>query len=200
MQQLRAPYGVPASTKRAHLMREIVETVLFVALVFVIVQFVIKPYRVNSNSMSPALQQDELVVVNRAAYLLAGPSRGDVVVFYNPVNLSQQLIGRVVAIPGDTITITPTQVIVDGVVLKEPYVTVPFGVAANPVVVAPLKLGSDQYYIMVDNRLQGGNSDSRSFGPVSGRNVVGQAEVVFWPLGHVRGVDAHSNVFNGVGQ
>jgi signal peptidase I len=64
-----------ASDKRAHVMREIVETLLFVGLVFLIVQFAIRPVRVVDSSMEPNLHPDQLLIVNRAAYLFSGPSR-----------------------------------------------------------------------------------------------------------------------------
>src|SRR5215469_16213297 len=102
-----------ASDKRAHVMREIVETLLFVGLVFLIVQFAVRPIRVVDSSMEPHLYPNQLVIVNHAAYLLSGPSRGDVVVYNSPQNTSEELIGRVIAVPGDTISVSISAVTVN---------------------------------------------------------------------------------------
>ena len=184
-----------AAEKRAHLMREIVETLLFVGIVFFIVQFAIRPYRA-SDTMMPQLQPDQLVLVNRAAYLFGGPGRGDVVVYADPTDTSVQRIGRVIAIPGDTITVSPTQVIVNNVTLNEPYISVPDGVPPNTNIVSALKLGPNDYFVMNDSRLK--SPDSRSFGTISRGNIVGKAEIVFWPLHDVQGISTYPNVFSGV--
>lgn len=185
-----------ASAKRAHVMREIVETVLFVGLVFLIVQFAIRPVRVVDGSMEPHLFPNQLLIVNRAAYLLSGPSRGDVVVYYDSENISEELIGRVIAVPGDTISISITTVTVNGTVLKETYVQSTEGGQVNEGVVPATKLGQDQYFIMSDNR-QFGN-DSRSFGTVPRWDIVGRAVLVFWPLNQLGGISNYSDVFQNI--
>ena len=76
MQQMRMPPPMTrtAADKRAHVMREIVEIVLFVGLVFVIAHFVVASYGMNGNeAMRPQLRDDDEIIVNRAAYILAGP-------------------------------------------------------------------------------------------------------------------------------
>jgi len=187
-----------AAMKRAHLMREILETLLFVALVFVIVHFAIQPYRISDVNMKPQLNPDQLVVVNKWAYLAGGPGRGDVVVYYDPTNLNQQLIARVVAVPGDTVRVTPASIIVDGVTLNEPYAQVPEGTAPNARIIPDLKLGNDQYFIVNDSRLVG--SDSRSFGAVSRGNIVGKAVLVFWPMKDFTDISTYPDVFSHVGK
>ncbi len=196
MQQLRARrFNRAASDQRAHLMREIVETLLFVGLVFIIVHFAVESSRIQDTSMEPQLHVDQLVIVNKAAYLLAGPSRGDVVLYESPADL-KPAIARVVAVPGDTVTVTASHVLVNGVQLHEPYVQVPFGVAENPVVVPTLKLGQHQYFVLNDSRLVKG--DSRTLGPVPGSNIVGKVVLVFWPISQLHSVSNYSNVFAGV--
>ena len=202
MQDLQAPTPVltrTAAERRAHLMRELVETLLFVGLVFLIVQFAVKPYRVGGN-MQPQLQPDQLVVVNKVAYLFSSPSRGDVVVYVNPGKLDEQLIGRIIAVPGDTITITATEVMVNGVSLDEKYV--PQAAGGGGKIIPPTKLGKDSYWIMNDARLaqdaQGHFKDSRDLGPIARPNVVGKAVIVFWPLSNLAGISTFSSVFAGI--
>lgn len=199
MRQMGTPVlNRSAAIKRAHLMREIVETLLFVGLIFFIVHFALQPYRVTDVNMLPQLKPDELVVVNKAAYLLAAPGRGDVVVLVDPVNLNQQLVERVIAVPGDTVDVNASSVSINGVILKEPYISVPDGSAENPRLVHNLKLQTDQYFVMNDSRLV--SNDSRSFGPLARGNIVGKAVLVFWPMSHVRGVSNYSDVFAHVGR
>ena len=189
-----------AMMQRAHLKREIVETLLFVALIFVIVHFSIQTFRIPDASMHPALQPDELVVVNKAAYVIGSPARGDVVVFFDPTDpkLQNLLIERVIGVPGDTITITPSSVILDGVTLKEPYVSLPVGGSENARIIPSLKLGPNQYFVMNDFR--GQSPDSRTFGAIDRRNIIGKAVLVFWPLSHFGGVSDYSSVFAGIGK
>jgi signal peptidase I len=184
-------------------MREIVETLLFVGLVFLIVQFAIRPVRISDNSMAPHLLPNQLVIVNHAAYLLSGPSRGDVVVFYDPRNSSLESIGRVVAVPGDTISISLSAVTVNGVVLHESYLA-PTPSGQNQEFVPSTKLGSNDYFIMFDNRAFEGTDcqtqgcDSRSVGEIPRRNILGRAVLVFWPLNQFGGISNYSDVFSNV--
>lgn len=196
MRQMGTPVmNRSAAMKRAHLMREILETLLFVALVFVIVHFAIQPYRISDVNMKPQLDPDQLVVVNKWAYLAGGPGRGDVVVYYDPTNLSQQLVARVLAVPGDTVSVTPSSIIVDGVTLNEPYAQVPGGTAPNAKI-SKLTLGNNEYFVANDSRLIG--SDSRSFGAVARGNIVGKAVLVFWPLKNFAGISTYPDVFSHV--
>jgi signal peptidase I len=186
-----------ASDKRAHVMREIVETLLFVGLVFLIVQFAIRPVRVVDSSMQPHLYPNQLLIVNRAAYLISSPSRGDVVVYYSPQNTSEELIGRIIAVPGDTITVSISTVTVNGVTLSETYVQPAVGGQVNEGVVPATKLRPNQYFVMFDNR-QYSNNDSRSFGPLPRQNILGRAVLVFWPFNQLGGISNYSDVFQNV--
>lgn len=195
-QKTKASPSYRTLMQRAHLKREIVETLLFVAIIFFVVHVSIQTFLVSDSSMQPALRQNELVIVNKASYIFGGPSRGDVVLFYDPNDLSQQYLARVVAVPGDTIVISPDSVMVDGKTLNEPYVSVPPGSSENPKIVPKLTLGAGQYFVLNDSRIA--SSDSRMFGPIPRNNIVGKAELVFWPLGDFGGISTYSSVFSGV--
>ncbi len=107
-----------APRRRAHLAREIIETLVLTLVIFLAVHFSVQTFRVDGESMMPGLNTDEYVLVNKLAYLFHGPSRGDVIVFQYPVDPRQDFIKRVIGLPGDTIKITPTQVYVNGVLLR----------------------------------------------------------------------------------
>lgn len=203
--------------QRAHLVREIVETALLTLLIFVVVHFAVGTFLVQGPSMEPGLHTGQRLLVNQLAYVVGGPGRGDVIIFHHhhipadPASLANgcsadagtrsqfmtcDYVKRVIAVPGDTVQITVTQVIVDGVSLKEPYTSVAPGEAENDVVLAPMKLGPDQYYVMGDNRVN--SSDSRSFGPIARRDIIGRVVMVFFPLNNVHLLPSYSNVFGGL--
>jgi signal peptidase I len=207
--------------QRAHLAREVVETILLTALIFLVVHFSIQSRPVNTPSMEPGLQPQQSIVVNSLAYLFGAPRRGDVIILHHhhiPADAADRANGcsvdsgtngkfmtcdyvkRVIGIPGDTIQITPIQVIVDGVVLKEDkYIQVPQDVPPNSAVLGPVKLGTDQFFVLGDNRLN--STDSRFWPtPVLRQDIVGRVVMVFWPLNSVKWLPNESSVFDHVKQ
>lgn len=186
-----------AAERRAHLMRELVEVLLFVGIVFAAVS-VTQSFGTVDGSMQPALQVGQRVLVNKAAYVLSNPSHGDVVLIADPQNTSQLLLRRVIAVPGDTILVTATTVEVNGVTLDEhQYTGIPQGQPESQII-GKFTLGPDQYYVMADSRLAWSTTDSREFGPISGKNIIGRAEFVYWPLHQFHWIENYSNVFSSV--
>jgi signal peptidase I len=146
--------------------------------------------------MQPGLHTDERVLVNSLAYAFHGPQRGDVIVFHPPTAPSERYIKRVIGLPGDTIVLTPDTVTVNGVTLDEPYITpAPPGDTENP---GPqtIRLNGNQYFVMGDNRAN--SQDSRYFGPITQREIIGQAEFVVWPLTAFHAIDTYSSVYSAV--
>jgi signal peptidase I len=204
--------------QRAHLAREIIETVLLTALIFLVVHFAVQTFRVRGPSMLPGLQPDQYLVVNSMAYWFGQPNRGDIIIFHHhhiPSNaddlsngctvdagtdgkfMTCDYVKRVIGIPGDTVQVNPTQVIVDGVVLNEPYVQVPPGEAESGQVVAPRKLGPNEYFVLGDNRLN--SSDSRYWAtPLTRRDIIGRVVMVFWPVKDIHWLPSYSGVFDKV--
>jgi len=204
MQNMRqAPpstYNHRAAQQRAHLMREVVEVLVFIGVTFLIINFTIKAYLIPSNAgMSPQLAENQWVLVNKAAYWLSGPGRGDVVVFQVPSNPSHLSIKRVIAVPGDTITLTATTVSVNKYTLNEPYISTLKGDSQNPVIVSE-KLPDDRYYVMGDDRIPSAGSDSRSqtIGTIPRNYIVGKAVLVFWPLNSFHFISSYDEIFSKV--
>jgi signal peptidase I len=202
--------------QRAHLAREAIETILLTALIFFVVHFAVRTFKVNGPSMEPGLQDSQYLVVNSVAYFFGQPGRGDVIVFHhhhipadardlasgctldkgtNGQFMSCDYVKRVIGVPGDTVQITPSQVIVDGVPLKEPYVNLPPGAAYAPVL-PPEKIGRNQFFVLGDNRMN--SSDSRYWGPVPRQDIVGRVVMVFWPLNQMHWLPGYTNVFNAI--
>src|SRR5512146_2986567 len=103
-----------AAERRAHLRRELVEVLIFVAIVFRAVS-VTQSFAPSDTTMQPALMPGQHVLVNKAAYIIGGPSRGEVVLVANPQSTGQLLLRRVIGVPGDTVIVTATTVEVNGV-------------------------------------------------------------------------------------
>ena len=167
--------------KRYRLLREIIETVVLTILMFLVIRFAVQNFNIEGTSMEPTLHNTELILVDKWTYLFHPPSRGDIIVFIAPPAPSQDYIKRIIAIPGDRISISGTTVIVDGVTLKETYIApsnqgIPYPYKPVSGIVPP-----NDYFVMGDNRR--GSSDSRYWGYVPRKNIIGRAAFVYWPLG-----------------
>ncbi len=168
--------------KRYRLVREVIETVVLTVLMFLVIHTAVQNFNVEGMSMEPTLHNGELILVDKWSYLFHAPSRGDVIVFVAPPHPSEDYVKRIIGIPGDTITIRDTTVIVDGVKLDETYVA-PQN-QGNPYAyknISNMIVPPNEYFVLGDNRA--GSSDSRDWGFVPRGNIIGQAALVYWPLG-----------------
>lgn len=179
--------------------RELIETVVLTAVVFFVVTFTARPYRVEGVSMEPGLRSGELVVVSQIAYDFgAQPQRGDVIVLHPPSDPSTVYVKRIIGIPGDQLFITPSAVYVNGHKLNEPYIQLIDPGAAENQPLGKVTLTSGQYFVMGDNRQN--STDSRVFGYVPRQNIIGKAEFIFWPAPMISGIQTYTNIFIGVGR
>ncbi len=167
--------------KRYRLVREVIETIVLTILMFLVIRFAVQNFNIEGTSMEPSLHNQELILVDKWTYLFRPPARGDVIVFIAPPQPSQDYIKRVIGLPGDTITILDTTVIVDGVTLKETYVDpINQGNMYNYKSIHNMVVPPNDYFVLGDNRK--GSSDSRDWGFVPKNNIVGRAAIVYWPL------------------
>jgi signal peptidase I len=167
-----SPAPTEAPPPRANLLREIIETVLLTAVIFLLVNTATGRFRIEGQSMEPNLHDNEYVLIDKISYLLHPPERGDVIVLLRPSE--RDYIKRVIGLPGDTIEVRARQVIVNGVPLTEPYIPDPPNYTYGPIMVEP-----DRYFVLGDNR--NNSSDSHSFGTVAAKDIVGRAWLVYWP-------------------
>src|SRR3989338_10465041 len=128
---------------------EIVETVV-VALVavFLVRTFIAQPFLVSGASMEPNFEHGDYLLVDEISYRFREPQRGEVIVFRYPKNLSTYFIKRVIGLPGDTIEIQAGTIYVNDKLLKEDYLSDALRSRDNLV----MKLKSDEYFVMGDNR------------------------------------------------
>jgi signal peptidase I len=151
------------------------------ALVFGFVRpFVLEAFWIPSKSMVPALEVGDRVFVNKFIYRFHPPERHDIVVFESEEGSTEggqeDLIKRVVGLPGDEISVQDGTLFVDGERQEEPYVnkqrpdTSSFG---------PTVVPEGEVFVMGDNRAD--SRDSRYIGPVPLENIEGEAFMIFWP-------------------
>ncbi len=155
---------------------DILETLLLAVILFIGINAVSARIRVDGSSMEPNFHNGEFVIVNKLAYKLGKPQRGDVVVFHYPRDTRQEFIKRIIGLPGDEVSIVNGKVYVNGQALSEPYIA---GAVTNSSNGVRWTVPAQSLFVLGDNR--GSSSDSRSWGAVPMKDVIGKALVVYWP-------------------
>ncbi|MFL6032272.1 MAG: signal peptidase I [Rubrobacteraceae bacterium] len=145
--------------------------------------FVVEAFWIPSASMVPTLKYGDRVLVNKFIYRFTEPQRGDIIVFKSVEGDGQDLIKRVVGVPGDEIAVRGGTLFVNGEPQKEPYVNKKF---PDRSFYAPTTVPKDHVFAMGDNRAN--SQDSRVFGPVPEKNIEGEAFLRFWPPDRIGGL------------
>jgi signal peptidase I len=182
------------------LIREVVETGLLALLVFLSVKASFQNFKVDGLSMSPTLQNGQFLIVNKLVYsevdmakvgnfvpfvsggedptryVFHGPQRGDIIVLMDPRNPDQDLIKRVVGLPGETIEIVDGTVYINGYRLDEPYITMEWHDTK-----ARISIPAGEYYVMGDNRNNSLDSRFDSVGLIPKELIIGKALLSYWP-------------------
>lgn len=192
--------AIPGSpTHNKAMGRELFETVLIALLMFVAVQAMVQNRWVDGQSMEPTLHPDERLIIDRFSYLrwddtvLAGlipspvgaarphyvfgegPQRGDIIVLHPPTGDTTDYIKRIIAFPGETVTIKQNDgVYIDDVRLTEPYIQEKPSYNYGPYTVP-----SQHVFVLGDNRND--SSDSHLWGPLKMSDIVGKAWISYWP-------------------
>jgi len=197
-----SPTGPPAESsgppRRKHAadgspVRNAIEWILVIVgavlIALIVRNFVMQSFQIPSASMNDTLQEGDRVLVNRLSYRLHDINRGDVIVFDRPDSAPaapgdpDDLIKRVVGLPGEEIQTIDGVVRVDGQPLHEPYLAP--GVRTTGLE-DPLRVPDDEVFVMGDNR--GNSSDSRSIGTIPADSVAGRAFAIIWPLSRFGGL------------
>jgi len=193
-----SPVAAPEGRKQRSRTRNVVEWVAVVAgalAIAVVIQITtFQAFRIPSESMLPLLEKGDRVLVNKWSYRVHDVNRGDVVVFSRPPELTDptvdDLIKRVIGLPGDSVSFSDGKVSINGEVLAEPYVakgstTMNSGpIACTPE--APCVVPEGRVWVMGDNRNQ--SEDSRWFGPIQESSIVGRAFIRLWPPSRIGGL------------
>lgn len=139
-----------------------------------------KPYQIPSGSMLPTIQLYDRILTNRLVYRFFPVERGDVVVFTPPTAIDPEVpyVKRVVGLPGDTVEIRNSQVLING----EPYVVPNAVIPAYTM--APETVPDGQLFVLGDNRNM--SQDSHIWGYVPVQNIIGKAQIIYWPPSHLQ--------------
>src|SRR5487761_5219 len=146
-------------------------------LALVIIVFLYQPVKVEGTSMAPLLSDQERIFINKFVYRFVPIHRGDVVVFWYPLDRSQSFIKRVIGLPGQTLQIKEGELYVNGKHVAEPYVPENYFDDSS---YGPIKIPADEYFVMGDHR--NSSDDSRIFGPVPRKYIYGKAVFAYWPF------------------
>jgi len=158
------------TTKPQSLKREIRvwtrDLLIAIGLALVIIVFLYQPVKVEGTSMAPLLSDQERIFINKFVYRFEPIQRGDVVVFWYPLDRSKSFIKRIIALPDEVVQIRSGVVYVDGQALAEPYVPPQYEDLSD---YGPVRVPRDMYFVMGDHRIS--SNDSRVFGPVPSRFI-----------------------------
>ncbi|MCX6740622.1 MAG: signal peptidase I [Candidatus Parcubacteria bacterium] len=168
---------------------EIVKVVIIsLAIIIPVRYFLIQPFYVKGASMEPNFYDHEYLIINEISYRFTGPERGDIIIFRYPKDPSQYFIKRVIGLPGDIIKLKDNKIYIktketsdfvaldETEYLNEDVNTLSFGRS-------DYELEADQFFVMGDNREQ--SLDSRRFGPIDRRLIIGKAWIRGWPFDKV---------------
>ncbi|MBQ7450173.1 signal peptidase I [bacterium] len=186
-------------------MKDVYETIVFVIVALILIRFFIfEPRVIPSASMHPTLIEGDRLIIERYSRFFTSPKRGDIIVFYppqeylkqDPLSMFERLTGffckdiayikRVIGVGGDNIEIKKETdetfgVYVNGQKIQEPYIKSPY---EYPVCTddmnCKITLKKDEFFVMGDNR--GNSYDSRFWGVVGKKRIVGVTKLRFWPL------------------
>ncbi|MDE3111114.1 MAG: signal peptidase I [Acidobacteriota bacterium] len=186
-----APVNPPPSQLRRELRNWTRDLAIALGLAIVVMIFLYQPVKVEGNSMNPLLSDQERIFINKFVYHFEPIDRGDVVVFWYPLDRSKSFIKRVVALPGETIQIRAGDVYIDAQKLPDQYVPPGYLDGSN---YGPLKVPPDQYFVMGDHR--DSSNDSRVFGPVPRSLIYGKAVFAYWPVDHIGSLAPSSSTVN----
>ena len=168
--------------------REWVESILIALILALLIRgFIVQAFKIPTGSMRPTLMEGDRLLVNKFIYRFKDPERGDIVVFRFPRDKKKDYIKRLVAKGGETVEIKKGNVYIDGKIVEEPstirsttyYNKEPYGGLGREI-----KVPDESYFVLGDN--SGSSKDSRYWGYVPEKNVVGKAFFIYWPLTRIR--------------
>jgi len=142
-----------------------------------IVTFGFQVARVDGLSMAPTLEDHDRLIVNKLVYEIGDPRPGDIVMLYYPLNPEKMFVKRVIAREGDSVRIVDGRVYVNDIPLHDDYVPAEFRSHDDW---GPQVIQQGYYFVMGDHR--NNSSDSRHWGPVPKKYIVGKVKVRWWPI------------------
>jgi signal peptidase I len=187
------PTDSPEAASAPHLRRELRswtrDLAVALGLAIVVMIFLYQPVKVEGTSMNPLLSDQERIFINKFIYRFEPIERGDVVVFWYPLDRSKSFIKRVVGLPGEKIEIRDGHLYINGEELADQYVPAGYIDGSN---YGPRRIPQGDYFVMGDHR--DSSNDSRVFGPVPRSYIYGKAVFAYWPVDHFGSLTTSSTV------
>ena len=155
--------------------------IISLAIIIPIRYFLIQPFFVNGASMEPNFLDGDYLIIDEISYRFDKPERGDVIIFRYPLDPSQFFIKRIIGLPSETVKIEEGKIIIKDIsektfVLDESKYLSDAYTAGN----IELELEDNEYFVLGDNRQS--SSDSRKWGELNRKNIIGQAWIRAWPF------------------
>ena len=175
---------IPGHAPKEHAAKEFKATealriiVAAILIAFLITHFIVASTVVEGSSMEDSLHSGDRLFVFKQGITAEGLHRGDIVVFHAP-DENRDYIKRVVALPDEYVQIEDGMVYINGKRLEESYINTSFTHAAKN---ASWLVGKDQLFVLGDNRQEGASRDSRYFGTISVKSIVGRAVFRYFPF------------------
>ncbi len=175
--------GVSMSKHILEFVVELLKVVLIsLAIIIPVRYFLIQPFYVKGASMEPNFHDNEYLIIDEISYRFSSPQRGDIVVFRYPLDPSQYFIKRIIGLPDETVEVRDGKIYIyndeykEGVPVDEDYLPVGIFTQGEETLV----LSENEYYVLGDNRPS--SLDSRRFGPVVWKNIIGKVWFRGWPF------------------
>ncbi len=149
--------SIPLHTLRNEIRVWTRDLLIAIGLALVIIVFLYQPVKVEGTSMAPLLSDQERIFINKFVYRFEPIQRGDVVVFWYPLDHSKSFIKRVVGLPGEAVEIRQGAVYVDGKIVPEPYVPPQYEDLSD---FGPVRVPKDSYFVMGDHRISSNDSNT----------------------------------------
>ncbi len=146
-----------------------------------VVTFGVQVARVEGQSMAPTLADQDRLIVNKLSYQLGAPQRGDIVMLYYPLDPDKSYVKRVIAEEGDSVRVVDGRVYVNDVPMRDDFVSAEYRSHDDW---GPQVIPDGYYFVMGDHR--NGSSDSRHWGFVPKKYIIGKVQIRWWPVPHAR--------------
>lgn len=167
-------------------LREILEVVLVAIIVVMGVRYIlVQPFLVSGSSMEPTFQSGDYILINEISYRIRNPERGEVVVFHYPGDEKVYFIKRIIGLPNEKVMVQDGKVLIfnkehpEGFTIHESYLPESIKTIGNK----EITLKEGEYFVMGDNR--NSSYDSRQWGSLNKKEIIGMAWLRLWPLNKV---------------
>ena len=164
--------------------------VIYLVVIIVFTQFFIRPFRVDGASMYPSIRDGEVGISNIIGFKMNSVKRFDVVIVYSETS-RKYIFKRVIAMPNEVIEYANDKLIIDGKVMEEPFFDAEYkkemtdnGNLDFTEDFGPIRMGSDEYFLMGDNRPR--SSDSRHVGAFKESDIKSKNGVIIFPFNRIR--------------